>query len=326
VTGLTHIRMVRSTGIGRCFLLFELLTACAGLAPLFAQPERDQAGTQVPAPDTVATLHFFVVDHDGRPVNDLRKEDIAIIEDKTPREILDLTPDSTTPLIVGVAVDVSGSTRLWQHRKEFLQTLNQSLDENIRGGDTAYLVAIGDDTKVFADLTHKKEVLDSGFRKLESWPLRGSTALYDGIYTLSQSRLKEIPGRSVLLVLSDFEDNASRKTIDKVIAEAQQNGLTVFPVLPSAQTAGGGTRVAHRALLDARKFAEQTGGATYVFETAQDLAKDLESIRLQLRNSYTVHYQFTGSLKSGKSVSVKVRVNRKGMNVTAARSRRASPK
>src|SRR5262245_60194875 len=96
-------------------------------AALFAQsmPAQNQPAAGVADSDTPITLDvtrvnllFTVTDKKGRFVNNLRKEDFQIIENKRRQSILEFTAESDLPLRLAILIDTSNSIRT---RFRFLQ-------------------------------------------------------------------------------------------------------------------------------------------------------------------------------------------------------------
>lgn len=275
---------------------------------------------QAPAASDVATVHVAVTDENGIPVTDLTKAEFVVREDGKPQEILEVLRDTTTPLLVGVLVDISGSTRIGKHRKDNLQALSGFFMKTIQDSSGAFLVSFSDAITLITKVTSSRAVFELGLKRLAETEPKGSTALYDSIYGFAGETFEGRTGRRIILAVSDFTDNASGHRLDETIARAQQMGAEVFALVEGGLVAYS-KRTAKRAREAAERVARETGGAAYVFESPQELEAALERVRLILRNSYALKYRATGISKKGKRVPVRIEVLRKGVEVLAPRGR-----
>src|SRR6266446_7613536 len=85
----------------------------APLVPLLflvALGSQQSPRNQTPPRGPDVKLSLIVIDRDGRPLNDLTKNEVAIFEDKIPQTVSSFSEDKR-PVDYGIAIDCSGSFR-----------------------------------------------------------------------------------------------------------------------------------------------------------------------------------------------------------------------
>jgi hypothetical protein len=126
--------------------------------------------------------------------------------------------------------------------------------------------------------------------------------------------------RRVLVVVGDGGDNASTKTFDHVLKEAQTSNAAIYTVGiidPLERDANPG-------LL--RRLADATGGASFFPRGVDDVDDVLQQVADDIRHSYTLGYISTNSARDGKFRRIRVVVNdpdRRSLRVRARDGYRA---
>jgi len=141
----------------------------------------------------------------------------------------------------------------------------------------------------------------------------GRTALYDAIMS-GLDRLDEgTRARKVLIVLSDGGDNASRATLDEVLARARRSDATIYTIglFDSAD------RDRNPGVL--RDLAQTTGGERYLPESAGPLMQACQRIARDIRSAYTI--AFEPGTRDGRYHRIEVKVDRVGGQKLAVRAR-----
>lgn len=309
-----------------CVFLFALLVG--GTIQVFARqqgqpdstPPVQRAQGEAPIESELETTYVTVVDKNGKPVTDLRREDFSISENNVQQGIVEVASTVETPLVIAVAVDVSGSTRWDEIGMEKLQVFGSFLSKTLRSSDEAFVTMFADRSVRLTALTNNLAELQAGLKKVRDENRHGSTALYDCLVTAAETMPQEPGKRKVILMMSDFEDNVSFYSLEKTVLQMQKTRTAVFPLLEIGPTPRK-PRTARLGLKVAQELADESGGAAYKFENAQKLETALGWIQVMLRNSYAVKYRATGVAKKGKRIAVKIEVHRKGVEVVAARGR-----
>jgi VWFA-related protein len=281
------------------FLVALLPTFCCGQAEL-AQSSNDPPTPQaVPSarPDkaSFATVDLIALDTAGKPVTDLKPEELRLFEDKIEQKIKAVSPSANEPLMIGLFFDVSGSRRADRYVDDETRLSSELVHSVWHQGDTAFLLGFGPRAIVVTQPTQKPEEIDQGLKQIPGgyW---GSTALYDALCLVSPTKLAEIPGRKIYVVFSDFEDNSSRNTVDHVIEIAHEAHISIFPVILNEGFGGGNSKRAEkRASEQARKFAEETGGEVLIPDSGKQLPMIFQRLSSDIQCAYRLTY-FTSEL------------------------------
>ncbi|HSF17367.1 MAG TPA: VWA domain-containing protein [Vicinamibacteria bacterium] len=149
-------------------------------------------------------LQVSVLDKDGTPVGDLRRQDFVVYEDGVPQEITYFEHGAaadTVPTGIVLLVDTSSSMK----GVELLEAKGAALrflDETPSQAEIA-IVGFDDETKVVQDFTRDRNTLMESVHRLAPG---GGTALYDGILQALELLGSSSSRRQVLVVLSDGKD------------------------------------------------------------------------------------------------------------------------
>jgi VWFA-related protein len=247
-------------------------------------------------PQTSVNVAFFVTDHNGSPVIDIKQGDLTILDRKQPsRSILSLKRGSELPLRLGVLIDTSNSERWSRLYQPEVKSASNFLNQILAGPDDKAFVArfstFPEEPTAFmnkADLLKYKVDLTPG----------GGTALYDAVAFACKSRMKAEgtqPARRVLILLSDGEDNLSHINHDEVIATALEAGVIIFAVSTADDSRSNSDRGSARL----KQFAENTGGQAFLHLRGKDVENVFSTIREQIGNMYNVSYEPTEPDKKG---------------------------
>jgi len=287
----------------------------------FGSTKQEPTAAQDAAKDSeLRIVYVAVVDKNRVPITDLKFEDFTIRENGVPQQIVDVTPTSETPLVLGVLVDVSGSASGQSSRHEKLNVLLQFLGSKVGKSEEAYITAFAMKPLRLTGITSNPLDLQAGLREVDTAHPIGSTALYDSVISAASTLPPDLPGRKILIVLSDFEDNSSGHGLDGAIFGVQKSGTAVFALVEINELNLRERRVT-RVSKAARQFAEETGGTAYFIRTPKDMGIALEHLQLLLRSSYAVKYHAGAATKKDGSVPLKIEVHRKDATVIATGQR-----
>ncbi|HEY3580471.1 MAG TPA: VWA domain-containing protein, partial [Pyrinomonadaceae bacterium] len=209
-------------------ILFKSLAAACIIVTvaLSASAQKPKASpSPTPPPNQEGTEKIFirrvrlpitVTDKKGQFVSGLTQNDFVILEDKVPQQIETFSDDLslTTPLYVAVLMDTSPSTAgklkfQQESAMNFIQTVVKPRKDRVLFG------TFDNEVSLLQDFTDKLDLLDKavyGVKKMGT-----QTALYDAIWQFCDEKMRSVPGRRVLLLVTDGEDTYSRATIRDAI-------------------------------------------------------------------------------------------------------------
>jgi VWFA-related protein len=289
------LRRIPAT-LGLCTSLFLLMSSARQV------PAQPQAPISMTA--NVATAYVAVEGKSGKTTQELRPEDFSVQQKGVPLKILAVETATNTPLLFATMLDLSGSANV-EHRRDFLQILYNFFARNIRKSDRVSVVAFARSTYRTTAMTGSLVELKAGFQEIAEGQPIGPTALYDSLFTVSDTLSQDMHGRPVILVVSDFQDNASHRKLEETILHLRGMGLAVFPLVPR-EGRSEHSRGWKDGWMVAERIAKETGGIAHSFESPEELGTALTQVHTLLEDSYLLNYQANGPLGKGNSVKVKL--------------------
>ncbi len=275
--------------------------------PAAAQKPEETPSQERPAETITKNVNevnvvFTVTDKHGRFVKDLKKEDIKVLDDNKPQNVISFRSETDLPLRVGLLIDASNSIR---DRFKFEQEAAiEFLNQIIRSQkDKAFVIGFDSVAEVTQDYTDNTEALARGVRMLKAG---GGTALFDAIYYACREKLMNPPGsteagsRRAIILLSDGDDNQSRVSREEAVEMAQRAEVIIYVI--STNITGIKTR-GDKVL---ERFAETTGGRLFTPFKLQDVADAFTEIQDELRSQYAISYHPPDLVQDGRYRSIAI--------------------
>jgi VWFA-related protein len=303
---------VRATIGAVCPLAFILALAIAGT--LCGQtPQGDSANTAIKVDVDLVNVLCNVYNKRGALVNDLAQQEFEVREDGKPQQLRYFTRETNLPLTVALLVDVSGSVRRFVEAEK--TTAAHFLKDVLRADDHALLLGFSSTMILWQDFTSSVPALASALERLHAVPFRGlpaagvpmpGTLLYDSIYGTAHEKLSAVPGRKVLVVISDGLDNGSQKKLEDAVAAAESTNTIVYGICHQEGFSGC-------AFLSG--LADPTGGRAFKVDRKTSLSKIFQIIEAEMRSQYALAYLPTNRLHDGGFRKVQVRLRKPGLRV-----------
>src|SRR5262245_51588438 len=263
-------------------------------------------------------LPITVTDKKGQFVPGLTKNDFVILEDKTPQTIETFSDDlsQTTPPYVAVLMDTSPSTAgklkfQQESAMNFIQTVIRPRKDRVLFG------TFDDQINLLQDFTDKLDLLDKAVYSVKN--MGKQTALFDAIWQFCDEKMRSVPGRRVLLLVTDGEDTYSRANIRDAIDIAQRTETTIFAISTKAgflSTVPGveAGQVHDKKDRDLVNLSEETGGIAFFTGDMLSLERSFTKISKELRAQYLVTYNPTNKSYDGafRKIDVKLSERRGG--------------
>ena len=244
-------------------------------------------------------------------VSGLSRNDFAVFEDGVQQEVTFFTDEKTNPPVyVGVLMDTSDSTKgkmkfSKEAAKNFIYTVTR-----VRK-DRAAFMTFDHEVKLIQDFTDKLDLLDKSVDKINK--TGSQTALYDAVWQFSDEKLRNVPGRRVIVVITDGEDTFSRAELKDAIDIAQRTETTIFAISTKAGFLGSVPGVEAGTVKDKgdkylTQLAEATGGEAFFTGDMLELERAFTKISQELRSQYIITYRPANQNYDGRERKIEVRL------------------
>jgi VWFA-related protein len=307
----TSVRF-RSRISGFCGILFA--AALAGALRPATLPGRAKTAQGTPRP---ATLYFTVRDGQGSIVKTIAKDQVQVGLDGVPQQILSLSTGEPPEMSLGLLLDWSGSRRKTLPGAE-LEPAAQLLGSLVDSRRFAFAVKFNQDIDPLGTFANSPVEIEKQLARAARSEPRGSTALYDAIVWASRELAKR-PGRKVLIVFAEGDDNASIPFAqpERAIEAAQRANAAVYFVSPIYADPDSSKEQRQRAMKFAEAIVNATGGRPSFVLNRAEVAEAFLSVGEDLRNTYAVTYQPGRALRPRSLHSVSIRIAGKGLSISA---------
>ena len=240
----------------------------------------------------------------------LTKSDFIVLEDGIQQEVTFFSDEKTNPSVyVGVLMDTSPSTAgklkfSKDSAKNFLYTVLR-----LRKDKGAFMT-FDHEVNLIQDFTDKQDLID---RAIEGVKKSGSqTALYDAVWQFSDEKLRNAPGRRVIVLITDGDDTFSRADLNDAIDIAQRTETTVFAISTKAGFGGvvpgveAGT-VQDKGDKDLVRLCKETGGEAFFTGDQLALEKAFKKISEELRSQYIITYRPANQNYDGTTRKIQIK-------------------
>jgi Ca-activated chloride channel homolog len=243
---------------------------------------QDQAPSFLGSSSELVVLPVVVLDKRGGGFVSALDRDRFTVYDNGRRQDVLLFTSEDTPVTIGLVIDNSGSMRP-KMPEVIAGTL--ALARSSRPDDEVFTVAFND--AVVEAGSHQSvtagdsEPLESTLRSMAP---QGRTALYDALLASLDRVEHHTQARKALVVISDGGDNASRATLNEVLARARRSNVVIFTIgLFDEEDPDRNPGVL-------KSLAESTGGTRFLPRSPGLLLQACTRIARELRSGYTIGF------------------------------------
>lgn len=288
------------------FILIACSFAATGQTPTPTPPPTDDAGQvktfEVRLPVTITEKKNLILG--------LNRNDFLVFEDGVQQEVTFFTDEKTNPPVyVGVLMDTSPSAAgklnfSKEAAKNFIYTVTRLRK------DKAAFMTFDHEVILRQDFTDKLDLLDRAVDKVKK---PGSqTALYDAVWQFSDEKLRNVPGRRVIVIITDGDDTFSRAELKDAIDIAQRTETTIFGISTKAGFLGSVPGVEAGTVKDKgdkylTQLCEATGGQAFFTGDILELERAFKKISQELRSQYIITYRPANQNYDGRERKIEVR-------------------
>jgi len=265
----------------------------------------------------LVVVHATVEDSKGKFVPDLSQQDFKVFEDKQPQTISVFSKEDL-PVTMGLVIDNSGSMR---EKRAQVNAAALTFVKTSNPQDETFVVNFNDEfyLDLDKDFTNNPKELQEALERIDS---RGGTALYDAVVGSLDHLRKGHKDKKVLLVITDGDDDFSRKSFEYTVKAAQQSNALIYAVgVFSSYDQQHDRSMVRHSKKTLTTLAESTGGAAYFPASLDEVEPICTKIAHDIREQYTLGYYPTNTAKDGSFRTVKVDVDAKGHGKVTVRTR-----
>lgn len=271
-----------------------------------------------------AKILLTAVDKDGRFVNNLRVEDLRVLQDGVPQKVDGFQKITDRSLSLAILIDTSAS----QERVLPGQRLaaNSFLDSVIGPDRDHVAIATFTDTlTIEQNLTNDLPTLRRAIARAVFVPppgyVRGGlivgpppplsrapgvpalgTAVWDVIIDACDNVLSQSPRetRRAIIVLTDCQDTTSRNRMSAAVDRAVRNDVAIYGIGIGDSNFDGVNKDA------LRRLSERTGGRAFFPKKVDELTAIFAEIGQELRTQYLI--SFSSASRKGGTAKMKVEI------------------
>ena len=247
-------------------------------------------------------------------VKGMTRDDFLVFEDGVQQEVTFFSDEKTNPpIFVGVLMDTSPSTAgkigfSKEAAKNFIYTVTRLRK------DKAAFMTFDHEITLRQDFTDKLDLLDKAVDKVKA--TGSQTALYDAIWQFSDEKLRNVPGRRVIVLITDGDDTFSRADLRDAVDIAQRTETTIFGISTKAGFLGTVPGVEAGTTKDKgdkflAQLCEETGGQVFFTGDMLALERAFKKISDELRSQYIITYKPADQNYDGRNRKIEVRFNDK---------------
>ena len=273
----------------------------------------------------LTSIFFTAADSSKRFINNLKKEDVRILEDGQPQEIFTFQQNLDLPLSIAILIDTSRSEeRTLPDEKAAARAFVEAVMRPDK--DEAAIVSFTGEVTLEQGFTGNLDRVRRAIDRVEFTPPSGyigggvvvgtppisdtnqmlvsSTAIWDAVWA-SSNELMSISAdhtRRTLILLTDGEDTSSQVKMHEAIERAQKADALIYAIGIGDSYQGG---------VDTgklQKITEQTGGRAYFPRNESELRSAFAQIQRDLREQYLVAYSPQNKARDGSYRRIQIEI------------------
>jgi Ca-activated chloride channel family protein len=296
--------------------LRSLVFVFLALGLVFASRTIAQRPAATPPPSDEGPVKTFevrlpvTVTYKKNLVTGLTKNDFAVFEDGVQQDVTFFTSENNNPPVyVGVLMDTSPSTAgKLGFSKEAAANFLYSVVQLRK--DKAAFMTFDNEVVLQQDFTDKLDLLQKAVDHVKK--TGSQTALYDAVWQFSDEKLRNVPGRRVIVIITDGDDTFSRADLKDAIDIAQRTETTIFGISTKAGFLGTVPGVDAGQVKDKgdkflTELCEKTGGEAFFTGDMLQLERAFKKISEELRTQYILTYQPKNQNYDGRERKIEVR-------------------
>ncbi len=288
-------------------------------------PEIENDDEPIKIDTEVVNVLFTAQDKNRRLLTDLKKEDIKLVEDGQPQEIIAFGRQVDLPLSLAILIDTSASQeRTLPEEKSAAKSFIESVVRPAK--DEVAIVSFTGEATLEQGMTNNVGRLQRAVDRVNFIPpsgyvgggvvvgtppisgsnqaIQGSTAIWDAIWITSDEVLGAAPEktRRAIILLSDGVNTYGRKKLDDAVQAALKSEAVIYSIGIGDNFYDG---VDEAAL---RKISERTGGRAFFPRDEAELRKAFTQIQIEMRSQYLIAYEPINQKRDGSYRKIEIQL------------------
>jgi Ca-activated chloride channel family protein len=218
-----------------------------------------------------------VTDSRGKYIDDLTGDQFTLLEQQQPQTILAFESHAT-PVSVALLLDTTGSMTM---ALPALKNAALKLIGDLRPVDS---VAVYSFNKSVTELQPFTTDMNQAKRAVLSTQALGETALYDALARVARD-LSGRPGKKVIVVFTDGDDNSSTLTTDVALLRVKATGVPLYTI------AQGEALTNPAYLKQLADLSKSTGGESFAIHDSSEIGGVFEKVSEDLSHGYLLVFQ-----------------------------------
>jgi Ca-activated chloride channel family protein len=222
-------------------------------------------------------IYATITDDRGRYVDELSRADFKLLDNGQPAEI-GAFENHATGVSVALLLDTTGSMT------KALPALKSSalrLIDDLRSVDTVAVYSFNESVSELQPITQKKDLAKHAVLRTRA---SGKTGLHDALVHVTRE-LSGRPGKKVVVVFTDGDDNVSTLTPDAVIRRAKTENVAVYTI------AHGDALGNPELMAQLESVAKATGGLSFAINDPSGIRAVFDHITQDLLHGYLLAFQ-----------------------------------
>ncbi len=273
----------------------------------------------------VVNVLFTAQEKNRRLLTTLKQEDIRILENGQPQEIVSFSRQVDLPLSLAVLIDVSGSQeRTLPEEKaaatSFLETVIRPAKDEVAvisftGEATLEQGMTNNLTRLRRAVSNIRFIPPAGYIgggvmtgtppiSGDNQMIAGSTAIWDAIWVASDEILGPAPERTrrAIILLSDGVNTSGKKKLDEAVQAALRSEAVIYSIGIGDNFFDGVDRGS------LNKISERTGGRAYFPRDEGELREAFRQIQDEMRSQYLIAYEPIDQKRDGSYRKIEIQL------------------
>jgi len=262
----------------------------------------------------IVTMKLMVDDPNGYFRPNLRRENFAVYEDGVRQKNVTVEVDHS-PVSVALLMEFGGRYHeLTKILGETVRTSGRQLLDVLEHDDKIAVFKYDANVETLVDFSQSHDVLDSAFNRLTT-PGFSEANFYDALLGILD-RMKNVPGRKAIIVISSGIDTFSKTTYQQVLHAARVSSIPIYSIglgrlmQQEAYIYGDKAPFAridwNSAERQLQELAKISGGRAYILDSRVEIPAIYDDIMENLRLRYVISY--VSSKPAAPGLPCKIRV------------------